>query len=207
MTTSTYSAWRRRAGIAVNVVFIACLALFVYVHGLRILEDRVFTTLPFAANYALLLGLALIRRRPTQTAFRPGDWVLASTAWMPLALLPTDTTRSFALIGSGIGIIGVALTLVSLVSLGRNFGIVAAHRGLSTHGAYRVVRHPLYAAESVAISGYVIANPSILNFAIVAVCFFCIPLRIVVEERVLTGSAAYAVYRKTIRWRLLPGVY
>ena len=204
----TLQAWQRRAGAAGNVGLVLLLSLFVYVSIARVVEDHVLTALPLAVNYGFLVILAVARRRPVQTSRRARDWALASTAWLPLILRPADTSEVFAAVGSAIGIIGVILTFVSVAALGRNFGIVAANRGVSTGGVYSVIRHPLYAAETVAMSGFLIANPSLGNLGIVAVTFACIIFRISSEERILKrGSENYGAYARRVRWRLVPGVY
>lgn len=81
--------------------------------------------------------------------------------------------------------------------LGRSSGMVAANRGLVTGGPYAVVRHPLYSAHMLGGIGYLMQSFSAWNVAVdVAAVGFQL-LRIVAEERHLSGPA-YAAYRTRV---------
>jgi protein-S-isoprenylcysteine O-methyltransferase Ste14 len=200
-------AWRARLAAVVNLCFLGALCLFVAAQGYRVLFEHVFTSVGFALTYTLILGLALIRRRPLESSNRARDWLLAATAWVALLAQPVDTNAALGFIGGTLGLVGAGLTIVSMLSLGRSFGIVAANRGVRTGGAYRLLRHPIYASELIAMAGNLVANWSSLNLVIVLVAGGAIPLRILAEERVLSSSSEYLDYRERVRWRLVPGLY
>src|SRR5262249_34732397 len=50
---------------------------------------------------------------------------------------------------------GNALAVYVLMQLGRSFSVMAEARRLVTTGVYRIVRHPLYVAEELAVIGMV----------------------------------------------------
>ena len=108
----------------------------------------------------------------------------------------------FALQGSGI-----VLSLIALMVLGKSFGIVAADRGLVTSGPYGVVRHPAYAAYLVSELGFLLLNFSAFNVGLLAVVWTLQISRIVAEEKVLSGDAAYAEYKTKVPKRLVPAVW
>ena len=54
---------------------------------------------------------------------------------------------------------GLLVAFLSLATLGRSFGIVAANRGVKTRGPYRFVRHPTYMGYLICYLGYVAENP------------------------------------------------
>ena len=91
--------------------------------------------------------------------------------------------------------------LVGIWSLGRAFGIAPADRGLVTRGAYRVVRHPMYATELIFNGGFILANPSWRNVLVALLVLVTIVWRIHREERLIRGYTAYA---EQVRWRLIP---
>ncbi len=200
-------AWRLRGAAALNLCFVGLLGLFAYTQLSLVVADHQFTSVPFAVNFSLLLLVSIVRRRPMQSTGRAVDWLFAASTWIPLAMQPSDTTRILGLVGATIATVGAGFTAVSVVSLGRSFGVVAANRGISTRGAYGVLRHPLYAAEMVSMAGNLVANPSVLNAGIVILALPCVPLRIFAEERLLGSTAEYRTYMARVRWRLVPGLY
>lgn len=203
----TKDAWKTRAAVATNLALIAIVGLFAFVQVRHVVVDRVFTNVPFAFEYVLLVGLFLIRRRPTRVSGSPIDWALAATAWLPLLVQPTDAPMAMAFAGGAVGTVGALATLAAMGYLGRSFGIVAANRGIKTGGAYRYLRHPIYASESLALIGGAMVNPGLLNWMLIFVALVGLPLRIAAEERVLSNSDEYRHYVSAVRWRLMPGIY
>jgi len=102
---------------------------------------------------------------------------------------------------------GTLFAIISLSSLGRSFGLLAANRGVRTAGAYRLVRHPAYASYFIVQSGYVLENLTLWNILIFSVVVLAQLKRIAQEEDVLSHDIAYQQYRERVRYRLLPGVY
>jgi protein-S-isoprenylcysteine O-methyltransferase Ste14 len=96
---------------------------------------------------------------------------------------------------------------VSLGTLGRSFGIVAANRGVKTRGPYRFVRHPAYVGYFISYLGYVAENPSAVNVGLLCLSTAFQLVRIREEEQLLSGDASYQSYRATVRYRLIPRVY
>ena len=92
-------------------------------------------------------------------------------------------------------------------ALGRSFGIEAANRGIQTHGLYRFVRHPIYAAYLPLIGGYLLAYPSVWNALLVGCWLVCQVARIQREEAVLGQDEQYQAYAERVRWRLIPGAW
>jgi hypothetical protein len=107
----------------------------------------------------------------------------------------------------GVQLVGTLMAILSLSSLGRSFGLLAANRGLQTRGAYRIVRHPAYASYFVVQMAYLCENLSLWNIAIFAVVLCAQLTRIGQEEAFLSHDAAYVSYAREVRYRLLPGVY
>lgn len=202
------SPWRRRLSLTQDGLLLAIASLFVYVHVSHAVEERSFASIFFAMDQAVLVGIFLTRRRTNTTSTRVWDWVVATIGgWLPLAMRPHETGGLIEGIGVGVQITGLTLVVFALLSLGRSFGVVAANRGLKTGGMYRFVRHPIYAAHTVSLAGFILANVWWPNLVLYAVVTFFQIMRIQAEERVLARTADYASYRQQVRWRLLPGVY
>jgi hypothetical protein len=107
----------------------------------------------------------------------------------------------------GLQLAGAVLAMISLWSLGRSFGLLAANRGVRTAGPYRVVRHPAYASYFIEQLGYVLENFTLWNAAILCVVVVAQLCRIAQEEAVLSHDAAYQRYCREVRYRLIPGIY
>jgi protein-S-isoprenylcysteine O-methyltransferase Ste14 len=158
----------------------------------------------------LAIGILFVIRRQPVTVSRsrlawlaPGvaltGMLLARPAYGPVAGLDALYTL--------LQLVGAAAALLSLVALGRSFGLVAANRGLKTRGPYALVRHPVYAAYLVTMSGYVLENPSPRNLALVAIVLAAQVVRIGQEEKCLSGDPSYREYRNRVRYRLVPYIY
>ena len=183
-------------------------AVFFYAHGVHAYQSHNPSNVFFALEQGLLVFMFLTRRRSQATSQRPWDWVVATLGgWLPLAMRPHESGGFLELYGTGIQIVGLTCVIVSFLTLGKSFGVVAADRGLKVGGPYRFVRHPIYFSLSITLLGFVIANLWWYNIAlIVAITAFQV-FRIAAEERVLTETGDYAAYKARVRWRLLPGLY
>jgi protein-S-isoprenylcysteine O-methyltransferase Ste14 len=152
-------------------------------------------------------AVAFLTRRAPQTVTRRIDsWLVAfGGTFGGLLLRPGGVHPPWGVdTGFGLQLAGLIIVIISLVTLGRSFGFVAADRGLKTHGPYAVVRHPVYASYVLIQSGYVLQSLSLRNIAVVAFATACNIGRVLAEERLLAQSPAYQAYRRRVRWRLIP---
>ena len=151
--------------------------------------------------------LFVIRRPAERISTRPIAWLAAPVGSFAMLLArPTDAGLAHVP-GELLQVAGVAFAFVSLATLGRSFGLVAANRGVKQGGPYRIVRHPAYAGYLLAYVGYVLENPSPANVAILCLSTTFQLLRIREEERLLTDDGSYQAYRTAVRYRLVPLVY
>jgi protein-S-isoprenylcysteine O-methyltransferase Ste14 len=151
--------------------------------------------------------LFLLRAPATRTSFSAYAWITSlGGTLMPLLLRPVDAGHD-VLLGQVTQCVGGGLALASLASLSRSFGLLPAVRTLRLGGAYRWVRHPLYAAYTIQNVGYLASNATARNLAIVVVAFVFQVLRVYNEERVLSSVPEYARYMRQTRWRFFPLVF
>ncbi len=190
-----------------NFGLAALFVVFVVSNGSAMLEHPRLSIALLVVFQATVVGLAAVRREA-----RTADVSLLalSAAWagtvLPLFLRPTPT-GSDLLAGQILQVAGLVLQLVAVVSLGRSFGVVAADRGIKTGGAYRIVRHPIYAAYLLADLGFVVSHPAPGNIAAIALAAGAQVFRIWFEEHHLAGNPEYVAYCEVRRWRLVPGVW
>lgn len=161
----------------------------------------------FIALEGLTAWFVLTRRTAFSVSENPVDWALALTGtFLPLLARPSDEA-SLPWAAAALITGGTAVAVYAKISLNRRFGIAPANRGVQGDWAYSVVRHPMYAGYVVAQVGYLIHNPSPLNFGVYLVAWAVQLMRISREERHLMQDAAYRSYAERVRFRLLPGVY
>jgi protein-S-isoprenylcysteine O-methyltransferase Ste14 len=154
------------------------------------------------------VAVLFLIRRPTEKVSRNLlAWVAAPIGSFAMLLARPDGGGLPQLPCEALQLIGVAFALVSLGTLGRSFGLVAANRGVKTCGPYGLVRHPAYTGYLITYLGYVAENPSIRNVALLCVGTAFQLVRISEEERVLSDDAGYRAYRGAVRFRLVPYLY
>lgn len=157
-----------------------------------------------------MIVLFLLVRRPAKAiSVRPMDWVLALVA-----------TTAPLLVTGGLGeghlptrlvtvlwLLGFVVQVGAKLWLGRNFGLVAARREVVLGGPYRFVRHPMYFGYLLTHLAVLGMNPTPTNVACYAVSWLVQVPRLLAEERVLAEEASYAAYQRSVRWRLIPGLW
>lgn len=153
--------------------------------------------------------LFCVRRPPALVSRSIPVWIAAYLGTFGASLLRPGGADSGGLDTLGLVLqgAGVAVGILSLAALGRSLGLVPAHRGLVTSGAYRFVRHPLYASYVLAEIGYLVQSPRLWNVAVLLVVWTCQVVRILSEEKLLGTDAAYRTYASQTRWRLIPRVW
>ena len=157
------------------------------------------------AQETLLVVLFLARRRTLATSWEPADWIAAGVGtFMPLMLRPTGVDA----IGTAFQMAGLTVSMLSLLSLRRSFGLVAAWRGTVTGGLYRLVRHPQYAGHMLLLTGYFVASSTMYNAGVLGITLLAMVMRIAAEEALLmNASAEYRSYAARVKYRMLPGVF
>jgi protein-S-isoprenylcysteine O-methyltransferase Ste14 len=109
--------------------------------------------------------------------------------------------------GATLQIAGLLVTVAAKAALGRSFGVLPGIRGLTARGPYRLVRHPMYLGYLIGNVGFLLANASLGNAAVLGVLVSVQLLRIQREEALFLRSdlaADYVRYRSQVRYQLLP---
>jgi protein-S-isoprenylcysteine O-methyltransferase Ste14 len=154
----------------------------------------------YAFHNLLLAGLYACRL-PATRYDRTGLWLGLLAAFLPSIPVAGDVP-GYLLVP---GLLGYALILWSLGTLGPKFGVAPADRGLTAQGPYRFIRHPMYLGELVFRLSLVLASANVVAALILALVLSGIQIwRIYREEALIQG---YGCYARLVPWRFVPGVW
>lgn len=191
---------------ALNILVVALFLLLAAASYRSFVASRSIQAFGVLAVNALFVGLFLSRRPAKSETPRLSLWLLsvAGTA-LPLLLRPSDSA-GFIRVGAAIQLVGIAMVAAGLLSLRRSFAVVPGNRGIRQGGLYRIVRHPIYFSELVALLGVVLVSPTVANW-IVWLCECGVQfVRARAEEDFLSADPVYRAYRQRVPYRLLPGL-
>jgi protein-S-isoprenylcysteine O-methyltransferase Ste14 len=151
------------------------------------------------AGVALAFAVFTVGRAAPRRPSRSPIAFLACAAAMAAVLGFTDpspsTPEGALLAGELVAVVFCVWLFVSVLFLGRCFGVLPEARGLVTSGPYRLVRHPVYLGEIGACVGLALASPSLANAAVLCVLVAAQTVRMGLEEQALTRAFPdYAKY-------------
>ena len=193
-----------RIYVAGAVIFFA-VGAFAHFHA----DPTRITLLLMALIEALTAGLIVCSRRAHRCDWRPLS--LLASYFAMFYFLALDLAPGKALVPESVGaslqIAGLLFQLYTKLSLGRSFGVLPATRRLVTTGAYRWLRHPIYAGYLIAHIGFLSSNFQWQNLVVLLALYLAQIVRIHREEEIMATLPGCRNYFKTVRYRLLPGVY
>jgi protein-S-isoprenylcysteine O-methyltransferase Ste14 len=158
---------------------------------------------------AIPVGIYVTRPRPTA---RDGRLVaraagLVGTTMLlvvgafpdPVLFTPPAALRDAA---TPLAIVAFSIAVTGLLYLRRSLSIIPEARRLVTGGPYRLIRHPLYAAEMLAAFALLISRPALWSVLAMIPFIAVLLLRASFEERLLGRTfPAYSAY--VLRTKLL----
>jgi protein-S-isoprenylcysteine O-methyltransferase Ste14 len=166
----------------------------------------------YVLQHLIVLGIALTRRYPKVRDYSVASSVAVGIAYVyPYAQVIYLRWSPGYVASPAAGLVLVTLaagiSLVSLLTMGRRFGVRPALRGLVTNGPYRFVRHPMYLSYVIADIGYNLQEWSSVTLLLVLVGWTSLLYRIHAEERVLSQHPEWPAYVVLVRYRLFPGMW
>jgi len=200
---------RDLADNAARVLIVLLFSLMVYRIGMNFLETGRLTGLLLLASEALVVVLTVVRRTPVCVDRSVRARMLTTIAMMgPPLVAPAQTPPIVSdTISLSVCAVGLLVVIGGKLSLGRSFGLIPANRGIVSSGLYRVVRHPIYLGYLITHVAFVAAHPTVWNLALLAIADLAQMARAVCEEQTLAQDERYRAYQRTVRWRVVPGVF
>jgi protein-S-isoprenylcysteine O-methyltransferase Ste14 len=166
----------------------------------------------YVLQHFIVLGIALTRPQPEVRDYSVASSMAVGAAYTyPYAqvIYLRWSPGHVALPAAGLVLVtlAAALSLVSLLTMGRLFGVRPALRGLAMKGPYRFVRHPMYLSYILADIGYNLQEWNFVTLLLVLIGWMSLVYRIHAEERVLSQHAEWPAYAALVRYRLFPGIW
>lgn len=198
-----------REGV-LRFIALAVAAFFVWrgVHNLVIDIGRL-NVLMLLISETLTFVWLLLARRPLVRDWNPFTVFIALTAGFGSGLVSLEPGIAIVplYISAPLQFLALWVVIWGKMSLGRSFAILPANRGVVTGGAYRYVRHPIYAGYLMGHILFLLSSFSIYNFTVYAIITLFQIHRILREERILAMTPEYSDYLERVRWRLIPGIF
>lgn len=163
-----------------------------------------------AVVVAIILALLCVQRAAPiaqDTSLRA--WIATVLSLGGPFLMRVDILRNSSLVLylSWSGVCFAVIADLVLIGMGRSFAIMPARRRVKTDGPFKLVRHPAYAAQLLALLCVPALCPTFWNGAVFLTTLIAVLTRISAEEAVLGGAEEYRHYAARVRWRLVPGVW
>jgi len=164
----------------------------------------------FALQNCLWISMVLIRRQHLAVDRNVFNQLVAVVAFFSGLAMPATAPSGPPLaigISSGLILASNVFGAITVLNLGRSFGILIAMREVRTGGLYRVVRHPMYATDLLLRAGYIVSHFGWLNLVIVVASGLCYVYRALQEEKFLAEWPEYREYMARVRYRFVPGIW
>lgn len=190
-----------------SVTVLGAFAYLIYMQW-RLNPSRI-TLILLLVSAGLTVGMSAFAKLPKRRDWHPVAVIVAlGGSFYCLAYQLNASTQLIPEWAGGVWqVSGIAWQLFAKLSLGRSFGLLPANRGVVSTGAYRFMRHPIYAGYLLSEIGFLLANFSTRNLLTIGIWMLLQIARIVMEERVLSEDADYRAYKTKVRYRLIPGVF
>jgi len=167
------------------------------------------TDVTFALQSLLLCSVILVRR--DHKAVEPSLWrqtVALAAFFSGLLMLGSAPASSPLVLQASLYITLTAncLGLLTILNLGRSFGILIAVREIKTDWLYSLVRHPMYATDILLRVGYLVGHPTPFAAAVVLFTVLAYYWRARYEEEFLSRDPVYREYMAKVPFRFIPYV-
>lgn len=169
-----------------------------------------FIEIAYLLHNILMIVLFLVRRNYKSIDNNLLHQAVATFAFFSgLAFIGQQETDNSNLLMISQWFIGASwvIGIVTLLNLGRSFGVLIAHRQIKTSGLYSIVRHPMYLTDIMFRFGFIISHFNALTIILFVISVAAYVFRAVLEERFLSQTPEYRFYMTKVRFRFIPYIF
>lgn len=197
--------------LLLRVIAISFLSIFVYrIYELSLSQDLTLNLWLLLIGEIITIGIVAFARFAKDIGINLISiisTVVASFYFLIIQLDPVGDGLLPEYITSSIQLFAICFQIYAKLCLGFSFGLLPANRGIITHGAYRIVRHPIYLGYFLNHIGFLLYAFSIWNVIVFAILYFFQGIRIWQEEKVLRKDEQYQAYMNKTKYRFIPYVF
>jgi protein-S-isoprenylcysteine O-methyltransferase Ste14 len=169
-----------------------------------------YSEVSFLVQNIVLTGIVIMRRPHRAIEKNIFSQLVATVAFFSgAAFMGQAPTGNHAaeLSSEIIMIISNVLGIVTLLALGRSFGILIAVREVKSEGVYSIIRHPMYFTDILLRIGMVINHLNPFTAVMLVFSSLCYVYRAILEEKFLGRFQEYREYMARVRYRFIPYIF
>jgi protein-S-isoprenylcysteine O-methyltransferase Ste14 len=169
-----------------------------------------FVEVSFAIHNLVILAVILFRRAHKTFNKNIFNQSIAAFAFFSgLAFMGQPASGDPILISVSKYVVFAAniIGIITLINLGRSFGILIACREIKTGGLYSIVRHPMYFTDILLRVGFLISHFNWFTSSMFIVSVAAYAYRAILEERFLIQQQEYQLYKEKVKYRFIPYIF
>ncbi|MGA1871486.1 MAG: methyltransferase family protein [bacterium] len=197
----------------INIFLFICIGHYIYreTHISQLFRKLDIIDITFFIHNIIFLAVILIRKEYITIDKDWGHWIVVTLSFFSnLFFIKSESSRRIPFVIKGAGFVNAVSILVgilSLISLGRSFGIVPAVREIKTGGLYKIIRHPMYLSDILFKIPIVMKYLNLYNIFIFIASVLLYILRAGYEEHLLMDYTRYSTYMHKVKYRFIPRIY
>ncbi|MBF0408016.1 MAG: isoprenylcysteine carboxylmethyltransferase family protein [Candidatus Riflebacteria bacterium] len=212
MKTKLKELFEKHGQMIINLILFVSFARFFAIQAIESYRNNEFgiTEGIWVVHNIILTVIILIRKKHVSVQSNYLHQTVALAAFFSGAFLDLKIAASHdwqLYVSNIILFISVIAGMITLLNLGKSFGILIAVREVKTNGLYSIVRHPMYGTDILMRFGIIFRHPSVLNLLIGIISTLIYVWRAILEERFLSQFPEYKEYMERVRYRFIPGIF
>jgi len=169
-----------------------------------------YVELSFTLQNMLMVTLILVRwehKGIDRSFFNQSIAMIAFFSGAAMIGQPASGGPVAAAVSKSIVFLANILGIITMLNLGRSFGILIAVRKIKTRGLYAIVRHPMYSMDILLRIGFIISHLNLFTGFVFIISTALYVYRAILEERFLAPQPAYRKYMQEVKYRFIPFIY